>query len=214
MNQSLLHVYNLMNMGEITQAQAAQALGYSEENLKWRLSRHGNRIPLILATLDKIHAAKITRLEAAEVLGVSTRQVNKLMESWKIVRPLNPTMPYLVNRAESEVKFERRKHFAIEFIAGKLNFEKAAEAADCSTRQIRRWVSDLLEKHFEMPYKDLVDLELPKRARLASEIRTAEQLEKAKQSVINAIADGHLDAKDEAINRVLAKRSIQHKEKQ
>lgn len=209
---NLLHVYNLLNTGEISHAQAAEAFGFTEQSLTFRMTRHGDRLPLILAVLDQIKADKISRIEAAERLGVSDRQINKLMESWSAQREIDLTKSYLVGRAASKVKWEVRKNAAIDFIEGKLNFEMAAETANCSTRQIRRWVDDLLKKHYEMPYKDLLTLSMTKRARLAQEIRTAEGLEKAKQEMAIAIADGRTTVKDEAIKRVLAKRSIGRKE--
>lgn len=209
---NLLHIYNMLNTGEITHQQAAAAFGFSESNLTFRIKRYGMKLPFVLATLDKIKSDQINRIDAAEALGVSTRYVNKLMESWSIVRPIHETMPYLVSRASSQVKWDVRKKYAVDFIAGTISFEMASEAAGCSVRQIRRWVSDLLSKHYGMAYKDLAQVPLQRRARLAQEIRAAENLELAKQQMVDAIADGKMSLKDEAIKRVIAKRSSRKKQ--
>lgn len=205
---NLLHVYNLLNTGEITHAQAAKALGFSERSLTFRLSRYGNRLPLVLATLDQIKANKISRDEAAEKLEISTRHVNKLMESWSVVRPVDAAPEHMVGRVESKVKWEVRTKYAADFIEGTLSLDMAAEAASCDGRTIRRWAGALLDKHFSMGWKDLAAYDLPQRRRIAQEIRTAEGLEKDKQRMIDSIAAGTMTMKDEAINRVLAKRSI------
>lgn len=200
---NLLDVYNLMITNEITQEQAAGTFGFSERDLKFRMTRWGHRLPLLLACLDKIKADTMTRSEAADTLGISTRQINKLQETWKVARPLKT---YLVDKAATQIKWEIRKKYAIDFIAGGIDFETAAEGAGCTTRQMRRWVADLLVKHYEMPYKDLIPLSLKRRKRLADEIETAENLELAKQNVLKSIADGKMSIEEEALNRVLSKR--------
>lgn len=199
----LLEVYSMMESGQLSHVEAAEALNMSPKILKFRMTKFGHRLPLVLSTLDKIRHDEIGRPEAAEVLGVTVRQVNHLMNNWHVERPLKA---YLVTRAASKVKWELRKKFAIDFIAGNINIEQAAEAAKCSTRQMRRWVSELLTKHYEMPFKDLKLVPDRRRSRLANEIEEAEGIELAKQRVLDAIADGKKAIQEEAFDRVLAKK--------
>lgn len=201
---NLLDVYNLMVTNQITVQEAAKTLDMSERDMKFRITKWGHKLPLLLAVLDKIKADIITREEAAEALNLSPRQINKLQETWGIERPLKA---YLVDKAAIQIKWEIRKKYAIDFIAGGTEMEEAALGAEVSTRQMRRWVSDLLKAHYDMPYKDLLTLSLTKRKRLADEIETAENLELAKQQVLKSIADGKMSVEQEALNRVLAKRT-------
>lgn len=207
---NLLDIYNLLLKGDITHKQAADTFGLTERDLKARITRHGHRLPLILSVLDKIKTDKITREEASKALERSTRQTNKLMESWKIERPLKV---YLVDKQVTQIKWEIQKKYAIDFIAGGIDFETAAEGADLSTRQIRRRVADLLMKHHEMPYKDLDQLSMARRRRLAEGIETAENLELSKQNMLKLIADGKLSIKEEALNRVLSRRVVHDRRK-
>jgi len=158
----LLQVWSMLKADEITFEEAAEALGINPTSLKFRVTRWGHRLTLLLATLDRIKKDEITRTEASEVLGVTTRQVNHLMTTWKVDRPIKD---YLIERATAKVKWEVRKKFAIDYIAGTLDLDKAAAAAGVSVRQMRRWVSELLIKHFEMPFKDLKEVAWPTRSR-------------------------------------------------
>lgn len=181
----LIEIYTMMERGDLSEDETARVLNMSVRNLRFRLTKWGHRLPLLLSTLDKIREDKISRVDAAEVLQVTPREINHLMNSWKITRPIKG---YLIDRAKADVKWEVRKKFAIDFIAGHLEMDDAAVAADVSPRQMRRWVSDLLMTHFEMPYKDLKQVSNPQRLRLAREIERAEGLEDAKQRVIDAIS--------------------------
>jgi hypothetical protein len=198
----LLQVWSLLQRNDINQEDAAEALGITPKDLKFRLTKWGHKLPLLLATLDKIKVDAITRDEAAAVLEVTVRQINNLMNSWKVERPIKN---YLIEREASQVKWELRKKYAIDYIGGSLDLEKAATAAAVSDRQMRRWVSELLIKHFDMPFKDLRQVSEHRRRRLAGEIEHAEGLEKDKLRLVETISDGQKSLKDEAIERVLSK---------
>lgn len=200
---NLLDLYSMIQKNEVTPLEAAKALGFTQRDLKFRMTRYGARLPGVLSVLDKIRNDEITRKEAAVQLNVGVREVNQLMNSWRVRRPLKQ---YLITRASSSVKWEIRKKFAIDFIAGAGTIEDAAEGANVSTRQMRRWVTELLDKHFKMVFKDLKPLSLARRKRLADEIETAEGLELAKQQILKAIADGKRSIADEAVERVVARR--------
>lgn len=198
-----LAIYNALTENEITLEQAADLLHFTPKGLKVRISKHGHTLPILLTVLDKIKANAITRDEAAAVLQTTTRQVNKIAESWGVRRPLKP---YLFDRASAQVKWELHKKFAIDFIAGSTDLLEAAENANIGDRQMRRVISDLLKLYCEMPFKDLNQISLTKRRRLAENIEKGERLSFESQSVLNLIADGKLSIAEVALNRVLFKR--------
>lgn len=201
----LSDIYKQLKAGDIDLKAAAEQFGISEIGLKIRISKHGDNLPRVLKTLDRIAADQISREAAAEYLKVQVRTINLLMETWHVKRPARDA--YLVTRAKASIKWEIRKKYAIDFIAGSDTLESAAEGAEVSVRQIRRWVSELLEKHYQMVFKDLKGMRDSQRKRLADEIETAEGLEIEKQQVLKQIADGHRAVQDVAMERVRAKRT-------
>lgn len=199
-----LKTYRDLKAGRIDLASAAVTFNISEKDLKFRISRHGNRLPNVLMVMDKIENSALSRSEAAAELEISDRHVNQLMNTWQVKKPLRE---YLVTRTASQVKWELRKKFAIEYIGDDCDLEAAAEGAGVSTRQMRRWVSDLLYKHFEMPFKDLKLVTRMRRQRLADEVEVAEGIELAKRNVLDTIAQGEKTIEQEAVDRVMARRS-------
>ena len=199
---NLLDVYILHDRGEITDDEAAEALQMSVKTWRFHLKRHGLRLPLVLAILDKVREDRITRSEAAEALGRTERQVNMLMQNFKAPRPLKE---YLLLRERAQVKWEVRKRFAIDYIAGTMALDDAAEHAEVSDRQMRRWVKDLLDKHFGMVWGDLKELDATRRYKLASQIEELEKLELRKQRALNDIASGRKTLEEEALDRLLNK---------
>lgn len=197
----LLDMYVALTAREITLAQAAAALGLTEKSLKIRIAKHGHRLPLVLSVLDKINENQITRDGAAEALEISVRTVNALMENWKVARPL---ADHAITSATAQVKWEVRKKFALDFIRGNLNLDQASEAAGVSTRQMRRWVSELISKHFGMVYKDLAELDSLKLRRVADAIRDAENLEEAARHTADQVARGLVTAREVGRKRAAA----------
>lgn len=197
---NLLTVYTLLQEKELTINEAAQALKLSAIGLKQRMTKHGNNLPTVLATLDQIASDLISREDAAKAMGVSVREVNALMKSWKIVRPIKP---YLVTRTASKVKWEVRKKLAIDFISGATSIEEAAEYAGVSERQMRRWVSNLVQHHYGMYWKELVSLPESKRRRIATELEMKEGLELSKQQALLPIYQGNKTVHEEALERVI-----------
>lgn len=200
----LYDIYAEYIQEKITLEEAAEKLNLSETDLKFRITRYGKKLPIVLKTLDRIRDDEITRDQACNILKISPRQVNNLMLTWQAPRPLKQ---YLIDKAVSVVKWEIRKKYAVEFIAGTCTIEEAAENSEVSERQIRRWVIDLLKRHFQMTFKDLKEVTLARRRRLADEIEEAEGLEVSKINVLNEVSRGERAIEDVALERVLAKRS-------
>ena len=53
-----LDVYNLYDKSEITDEEAAKALGMTLKTFRFRCTKWGHRLPLLLAILDKIKEDK------------------------------------------------------------------------------------------------------------------------------------------------------------
>lgn len=79
--------------------------------------------------------------------------------------------------------------------------DDAAANAGVTDRQMRRWIIDLLDRHFGMGWSDLRLLEPDRRYNLASQIEKLEDIELRKQQTLNAIAS----VEDEALERLLQK---------
>lgn len=200
---NLIDLYNLHQKGDLSTDDMARLLGISPKNLKIRFTKHGDRLPLVLATLDKIKADQIDREKAATTLKVTPRTVNQLMVSWNVERPIKD---YLIDRAASQVKWEVRKKYAIDYIGERETLDKAAQKADVSTRQMRRWVSDLLVKHFGIVFKDLIKITLTRRRQMANEVEQKEGLELAVKERVLAVSEGSKALAEEAVELVMERR--------
>lgn len=207
---NLLDIYNLMQKGELTLEDAAIALDVTPKSLKIRIAKHGHRLPLVLATLDKIRADEITRDQAAIALNVTVRTINAAMASWDVKRPLKD---YLIDQAAATVKWEVRKKFAIDFIGEHMTLLKAAQSAGVSDRQMRRWVSELINEHYGMVWKDLEGIPLARRRRMALEIEDKEGLAEEKIRLVQAISEGEKALKEVALDNVLARRKRRERSK-
>lgn len=187
----------------------AKALEIEERALKIRMARHGLRLPMVLGVLDQIREGKLSRTGAAATLQVTVRTVNALMTSWNASRPIAKDT---LSRATSQVKWEVRKKFAVDFIRGNLNLDQAAKAADVSTRQMRRWVSELIHKHHGLVYKDLAEIAPSRLRALADEVLEAEHLEDLARRTAEAISDGQTTEAEEALRR-LSEARVQKRKK-
>lgn len=199
----LLDLYSLHSSGQVTDAEVASALGITPKSWRIRLTKQGHRLPMVLDVLDKISIGTISRDEASVALSVDVRNVNALMRSWEVQRPITTDV---VRRVAAKVKWEVRKKCAIDYIAGTLNLGSAAESSKISDRQVRRWVSDLLRKHYDMPFKDLKQVELTRRVKIARDIQQAEDLEEQKMNMMRAVFNGTRSVTDEAFERVALKK--------
>lgn len=202
---SLYETYSKLLRGKITEEEAAKAYGFTVTDLRRRRTRFGNRLPQVLSVLDRIANDEMSRDEAATALGTTTRNVNKLQESWAVDRPIKD---YLVDRAVAAVKWEIRKNYAIEFIAGSMPLLEAAEHAQVSDRQMRRWVTELIGKHFGIVFKDLKTITDRRRLQMADDIEAAEGLEVAKQRVLREVVMGEKTLQDVALDRLRNKHAI------
>jgi transposase len=204
----LLNAYLQYTRNKLTLEELAEFYGLTVRDMKFRISRYGDDLPKVLDVLDRIGRNAISRTEAAEELGKSARQVNALMESWKVKRPISD---YLVTNEAADLKWVVRKKWAIDYIAGGVNIEDAAASAGVSSRQMRRWVSELLIKHYQMPFKDLATVPERKRSKLALEIETAEGIEYAERELVLTVARGEKTIEQIALEIVKSKKKQREK---
>ena len=196
---SLILIYEKLKSGDLTHEAAAQQFQISPPGLKMRLSKWGDRIELLLKTLDQIDADRLSRSDASKLLNITPRAVNKLMQSWTISRPIKE---YRKTRAKSKVKWDLRKVFALQFIRGVSNLEKASESARVGERQMRRWVNSMLKEFNGLSYRELNDLTLSGRRKLADDIIASVSLEAAVIERMKNISSGTLTLDDEALFRI------------
>lgn len=203
---SITSLYQKYKAGKLTKERFAEKLGISPLQLTIRLGKHGDQIEKRFEILDKIAENLITRDQAALEWsgikgGVNVRTINAAMRAWGVEREMTEDM---VNRVAPKVKWEVIKKYSVDFIKGTLDLVKSAEAAGISDRQLRRWVSDLLIKHYDMPFKDLKHVTQTRREALAADILLAESLESGK---IQPVLMGQISRFEEAELRIAAKRA-------
>lgn len=195
----LIEAYTKYRNGEITEEQAAEAFNQTVKRFRFTLTRYKDDIEIRLSVLDAISEDGITREEAATALKTSPREVNQLMKNWGITRPVKT---YLVDKEKADIKWAIRKRFAIDFIAGSVEISDAADNADCSERQMRRWVSDLINEHYGMKWGDLKLISNRRRAEMAQEIEEKEGLKLEKQQALNDIIRGKKSLEEAALERI------------
>lgn len=196
---TLLEIYAAFLGGKLDHDEAAKAFDITPDELRRRIIASGFRLPMILSLLDRIRVNEITREKAAEILHIDVRQINRFMGRWKIKRTAAVS---LVKVTAAAIKWEIRKKYAIEYIAGAMTFEEAADMASVGTRQMRRWVEDLLQKHLSLTSMGLKTLTATQRMQLAQAIEEGEGLDQEKARVLYEVALGRRTLKDEAMARI------------
>lgn len=94
------------------------------------------------ATLARIAQGKISRTEAASLLGVTERTVNRWMHDRGIKRPAGINRQAR-ERAHADRVFKRQ--LALQVIKGQMTIERAAQLAQCSERTIYRTIERINE---------------------------------------------------------------------
>lgn len=94
------------------------------------------RASTLAAVMRHIAEGSISRVDAADKLGVSERSVNRLMRKHGVERPPSPVH---AARAAAAERRERRRGAAEKVMLKKLTVEAAADAAKCHPRTIYRW---------------------------------------------------------------------------
>lgn len=175
---SLLEIYDRLYKGDITPEKASRMLNTQPRMVKHRLNRWGDRLPTLLFLLEKMGQGAVRPREVAEELGTSVRNVYLLARHWQVAVPPafdgHAVAEIQERRSRSRLKWLARKKYAVEVIAAQATLEDAAEAAEVSPRQMRRWCDRLLEQHFGLHLPDLRDLSTVKREKMAAQIEKNE----------------------------------------
>lgn len=172
----------LVGSQQLQEKKAAELLGTTEKAVKATVTRLGPRVHLLPDALGPLRLQAGTLKErteqvkkAAEALQVSVRQVRRFMESskMKLKRPIS--MEIRVKTAElAQEKWKIRQKAAISVISGAESVESAAEWAECSPRQVYRWVNKLLAGT-DLTAGLLKDVRLASRQELARKLENAQE---------------------------------------
>lgn len=174
--------------GDIKIEQAAEYLNTTPRRVQQMIARWGDRLGAMNEALGSLDKAFPTRKDysdalnkAAETLKVTRRDINQLLTHYEIARNVILSGDTRSDREEksekAQEKFEKSQRAALSFISGADDIESAAEFAEVSSRQMRRWVEKLLGSE-QQEIKDLKHMTTLQRRRLADQIE-GKTLEKA-----------------------------------
>jgi len=203
----LHHTYQQYSTGHLTLEEAAEQLGKTPKNLKIALTKSGKRLSKAFKVLDGIADGRINTSDAAEVLGVTPREVNRLVHTWNVTRPVTKPSDKTVMPLRADLKWKLRKQQALRFISGELEIWEAGDNAGVSFRMMYRWASDLLKKHLEMHTRELHAMSSIERRRISLHIEDAERFEDNEIRVLNEIVAGRIELEQEALDRAIEQRA-------
>ena len=170
----------LAGRNKITIENAAEHLNTSPRRVKQMVSYWGSRAGLLKRTLDKMDrefpsrdAYSAALHSAAEQLGITRRQLNRLLNKYELPRNAINSGDTRADREETHEKalekWEMRSKAAVSFISGAETVETAAQYAEISPRQLYRWVKKLLAAR-GVEILDLRKMTLYQRRRLATQV--------------------------------------------
>lgn len=165
----------LAGKGDIKLEEAAQRLNTTPRAIAIMVTKWDGRLELLLNALKPFKEQPETREDssekrrfAAELLGVTPRQLNRLLKKARIERKRPKRVEEREKRAEkAQEKWEIREKYAICVIDGTMSPEEAALHAEVTGRQMYRWTTKLLA--FEgLTMRDLHQMSLQNRRKLAN----------------------------------------------
>lgn len=172
----------LVGSQQLQEKTAAELLDTTVSAVKATVTRLGPRVHLLPQALGPLRLQAGTLEErtqqvkqAAEMLQVTRRQVRRFLESSK-VKLLSPLKQEIRQKQKeiSKNKWKTRQKAAISVISGAEDVESASTWAECSPRQLYRWVNHLLEPE-GITIKDLREVRLASRQSLARKLENAEE---------------------------------------
>ena len=167
----------LAGKGDIKIEEAARRLNKSPQAVAVMIGKWDGRLNTLLKVLKSLKEQPETRedyaerrLKAAKTLGITERQLNRLMNKGQIERKRPKKVEKREETAENaQKKWELRQKAAICIIDGTMTPEEAGLHAEVSSRQMYRWATKLLAEQ-GLVMKDLPRMTLPARRRLANQI--------------------------------------------
>ncbi len=164
--------------GDIQLSQAAETLeARAASDVIRSLVAYREHLPYLVEAAERLamqHNSQGDRRviveEVATKLGITVRQVNRMMKNTNIVTP----SPYKfmmrqLKEVEAKEKWRTRFECALSVIAGADKMEDAAERSEVTTRQMYRWVNKLLDTQ-EIKLRDLRKLQIYRRKEIADHI--------------------------------------------
>lgn len=164
-------------LGRLKEEEAMAELGVDRKTLHLLESLWKGRLGGILPLVDSLLVPKktkgqqsIIKLRMAEKLGVTIRQVNRLLDSSGIEIP-TPISVLEREEIRKNAQNRRRNHekFALDVVFGHETVENAAERAELSVRQMYRVISKMAHRA-GLSYSDLTTAPPSKREKLAKKI--------------------------------------------
>lgn len=167
----------LAGKGDIKIEEAAQRLNMTPRAVAIMVTKWDGRNHLLLQALkefkeqpETIEDVAARRKRASELLGITERQVNRLLAKSKIERKRPKKVEKREELAEmSQNKWETRQKYAICIIDGTMGPDEAGLHAEVSSRQMYRWATKLLAEE-GLAIKDLHKMTDAKRRTLANRI--------------------------------------------
>lgn len=163
---------------DITLSQAADLLeSRTPSDVMKSLVAYRAHLPYLIEMSDRLSLRPHTQNERRQVieeisqrLGVTPRQVNRMMKGTNVITPAT-YKSYIRQLAAQEANEKWRVRFncALSVIAGLDRMDDAAERAEVSSRQMYRWVNKLLFTQ-EITLRELGKLTVGKRKTIADRI--------------------------------------------
>lgn len=166
-------------LNEMRPEDAGKILSMRTRVVKQYVTLHGPRLRIIVPLIDKLlepvndkHDQTIIKEQLSELLGVTYRQVTRLIEvsGVKIPRPL-AVVGREKHSLNAKARTFMRKSVALDVIAGKYTPEYAAKAALVTEKQIYRLANQML-KIEDLVFRDLKKMSETTKHQLAERLAT------------------------------------------
>lgn len=171
----------LVSSQQLEEETAAEMLNVSVRSLRATMTKYGKRIKKMPTALGPLQEQAETVFErtkalqkAAKMLGITLRQVRRLLEKNEIAIQRPVSYEKRLERAENaQEKWRKRQNAALSVIAGADDMESAATFAEVSSRQMYRWVNKLLSAE-QVRIRDLQEMRRETRAELARRLENVQ----------------------------------------
>lgn len=170
-------VIRRVSLGQMSRHEAAELLAVDEKTVQQLQTVWADTLPTLVPLIDSLLQPKNTKRDQTKIkiliankVGITYRQVNRLLKSSEIVVPKPKSSENREKRREN-AKNRRKLHekWALDVIFGHSDVESAAEQAEVSPRQMYR-LCNKLTRTVDLPFRDLAHLTGHERAKVAHQI--------------------------------------------
>lgn len=163
-----------MDKGEVSAEDAAVKLKVRPRTVKQLVTLHKDNLRITVPLIDQLlkpvntkHDQYLLKAKLAELLGVTYRQVGRIVETADVKIPAPATVVERERkRINAKSRIFMRTKLALDVVAGLRTAPDAAEAAEVTPKHMYRLAGELVGPH-GLVYKDLRQMSLPKRKQLA-----------------------------------------------